>query len=381
MKILFAAHPSQASAFALAPLARAAKDSGHQVVMAGSMQTTDAITSSGLPAYPVTDRALSEFILFDRDGERLPPASTDEDMVFGAGRFFGRYAATAYHSLKSLAKTFSPDVVVGGSLSFAAPLIAARLRVPYVRQTWDMYEIAPYIPGAEAELASEMAELDLRNLPEPSTTLDVSPAMLQTRHDGSPHKPLRFVPSNTQTAIEPWMLGAPAGKKRICVTMGSRVETTDTYDTSFKKLRDLVEALSRLNAELLVAAPRAVADSVRHLIPHGHAGFIPLDFVAPSCDAIVHHAGGVSTLTALDAGTPQVMLPDAEIWQRTTDRIEAYGAGVSVHPGPDVVERAVDACDRVLSDSSYRSAAQGFQAQIREMPTPAEQVVEIEFRR
>lgn len=377
MKILFAAHASHATAFALAPLAHAAKSQGHQVVMAGSTQTVEAITAAGLPAFACTEQPLSEFILLERDGTPVTSSEGTEEMMFNAGRFFGRYAAATLTSLRGMAEYFRPDLVVGGSLSFAAPLLAAELSVPYVRQTWDMYEIAPYFAGAEHELAPELAAAGLSGLPAPALTLDVTVPSLATRHDESPHEPLRFVAANTQTAFEPWMVQRTK-RPRICLTMGSRVQTVDTYDTSFQKLRRLIIALADLDAEILVAAPSKVAAEVRHLIPVGHAGFIPLDVVAQSCDMVVHHAGGVSTLTALDAGTPQVMLPDAEIWQRTTDQIEALGAGVSVPPGEDVIERAADACRTVLADTSYQAAANKLRDEIRAMPHPFEQVAVLE---
>ncbi|MFR9751938.1 glycosyltransferase [Nocardia sp. 004] len=380
MKILFAAHASHATAFALAPLAHAAKSQGHRVVMAGSQQTVPAITASGLPAFACTDRPLSEFILLERDGTPVAPADGDAGMIFNAGRFFGRYAATTLSALTELSEHFRPDLVVGGSLSFAAPLLAAALDVPYVRQTWDMYEIAPYFAGAEHELAPELAAAGLRGLPTPCMTLDVTLPSLATRHDDSPHQPLRFVPANIQTVFEPWMVQR-SGRPRVCVTMGSRVQLVDTYDTSFKKLCDLITALAGLDVEILVAAPERVAAQVGPLIPVGHAGFIPLDIVAPSCDVVVHHAGGVSSLTALDAGTPQVMLPDAEIWERTTKQIEALGAGVSVPPGEAVIERAVAACRTVLEDNSFQTAAGKLRDEIRSMPHPFEQVAALELAR
>lgn len=373
MKILFAAHASPATAFALAPLAHAAKSQGHQVVMAGSQQTVEAVTAAGLPAFACTEKPLSDFILLERDGTPVSTSESVESMMFNAGRFFGRYAATALTSLRGLAECFRPDLVVGGSLSFVAPLLAAELGVPYVRQTWDMYEIAPYIAGAEHELAPELAAAGLSALPAPALTLDVTVPSLATRHDESPHEPLRFVAANTQTAFEPWMVQRTE-QPRVCLTMGSRVQTVDTYDTSFQKLRDLITAIADLDAEILVAAPDNVAAEVSHLIPVGHAGFIPLDVVAPSCDVVVHHAGGVSTLTALDAGTPQVMLPDAEIWERTTDQIEALGAGVSVPPGEAVIERAAAACRTVLANTSYQTAASNLRDEIRSMPHPFDQV-------
>ncbi len=346
--------------------------------MAGSEQTVEAITASGLPAFACTNRPLSEFILYERDGTRVAPARTAEEMVFGAGRWFGRYAATALRSLQPLTEYFRPDLVVGGSLSFVAPLLATQLQVPYVRQTWDMYEITPYLSGVEHELEPELVELGLSSLPAPISTLDVAPPSLRPHHDGSPHRAIRFVPSNMQAAIEPWMIRAQSDRPRVCLTMGSRVQTTDTFDTSFQKLRDLIAGLSRLDVELLVAAPPKVAASVGHLIPLGHAGFIPLDLVAPTCDVLVHHAGGVSTLTALDAGTPQVMLPDAEIWERTTKKIAALGAGISVAPGDGVIERAVQACHTVLGDSAVSGSADKLRSEIRSMPHPAECVEELE---
>jgi glycosyltransferase len=53
--MLFVAAGSPATVFALAPLATAARNAGHQVVMAANDDMVPVITSSGLPGIATTD--------------------------------------------------------------------------------------------------------------------------------------------------------------------------------------------------------------------------------------------------------------------------------------------------------------------------------------
>ncbi|MFI6209906.1 hypothetical protein ACIBAI_26595 [Streptomyces sp. NPDC051041] len=95
-------------------------------------------------------------------------------MRFG-GRGFGRLAAHSLPSLSALAAVWRPDVVIGGTLSFAAPLLAARLGIPGVRQAWDLGEPAEMDHGAVEELAPE---LGADALAEPALRVHLGPRRL-----------------------------------------------------------------------------------------------------------------------------------------------------------------------------------------------------------
>jgi hypothetical protein len=72
------------------------------------------------------------------------------------GASFARMAAASLDALLALAEDWRPDLVVGGAMSYAAPLLATHLRVPYVRHAWDTIPPTEIDPGAEEELQPEL---------------------------------------------------------------------------------------------------------------------------------------------------------------------------------------------------------------------------------
>jgi hypothetical protein len=107
---------------------------------------------------------------------------------------------------------------------YAAPLLAAHLGVPNVRHTWDAVEVTEVDPGADQELAPELAALGLDRLPEPDLLLEVCPESLRPPVAPPARRtlPLRWISTNGQRRLEPWMYRT-GDRPLVCVTAGSRV--------------------------------------------------------------------------------------------------------------------------------------------------------------
>lgn len=372
MKILFVAGGSPATVFALAPLATAARNAGHQVFMASNDAMMPVVAGAGLPAVAVTPHPISHFITTDRNGIPLTIPQDPVRQALFTGRWFARMAAASMATLHRLSATWRPDVVVGGTMCYAAPLLATRLGVPYVRQAWDAIEADQIHPGADQELRPELAELGLDKLPEPDLFIDICPPSLRP-DKATAAQPMRFVPANRQAELKPWMY-TKGDRPRVCVTSGSRVVPGPSYDQNYKFLRTLVETIGELDVEMVVAAPEEVAADLRAELAGVLAGWIPLDVVAPTCDLLVHHAGGVTSLTALNAGVPQVLVPKGAVLVPPAERIARFGAARTIGPDQDDPETIAAACAAVLADPSYRDRAMALSAEIATMPPPAELV-------
>lgn len=72
---------------------------------------------------------------------------------------------------------------------------------------------------------------------------------------------------------------------------------------------------------------------------------------------------------ALRAGVPIVALPFFADQPYNAERVAALGAGVALHPGPDLGERCSAAVARVLDDPTIREAAMGVAREIAALPT------------
>ncbi|NED56381.1 glycosyltransferase family 1 protein, partial [Micromonospora aurantiaca] len=96
---MFTAGGSAAVVFGMAPLATAARNAGHDVLMTADEPLVDTAAAIGIPAVAT------------------PPPGM---------------AAARLDALLDLAEDWPADVVVGG-LSYVPGLVAAHLKVPYVR--------------------------------------------------------------------------------------------------------------------------------------------------------------------------------------------------------------------------------------------------------
>ncbi|WBB81891.1 DUF1205 domain-containing protein [Micromonospora sp. WMMD882] len=365
MRILFVTGGSPATVFPLVPLATSARNAGHEVFVASIEETMPAITGAGLPAVRLSATPIRRFITADRSGTPVPEPTDPDDHMRWIGYGFGRLAAACLPPLLELCRDWRPDVVVGGFLNFAAPLLAARLGVPYVRHSWDTGEPPVVDVAAEQELAPELAELGLAGVPAADLWIDICPPSLRPT-DAPAAQPMRYVPANLQRPLEPWMYRR-AGARRVCVTAGTKVAPDNFYDY----LVDLVGKLARLDAEVVVAAPSAVAGDLSERLGV-RVGWLPLDVVARTCDLVVHHAGGGTALTAMACGVPQLLVPNMPKLLAPSRRLAEHGAALMLLPGQDTPEALTAASEELLTTSSYRERAADLAREIAGLPSPAE---------
>ncbi|WP_434595309.1 nucleotide disphospho-sugar-binding domain-containing protein [Streptomyces sp. A5-4] len=363
MKILYVAGAAPATVFSLAPLANALRSAGHEVVMASVEAMMPFVAGAGIPAYSVTSLTVRDFISTDRDGNPVEFPKDDQEQQLATGRWFARLAAVSLEPLLKLAENWRPDLVVGGTLSYAAPLVARHLGVPWVRQAWDRDR--PTVPdlGADEELRPELDQLGLDRLPDPDLLIDITPPSLRPA-DAPPAQLMRLMPANPQQRLEPWMYTRPG--RRICVTSGSRVvRGQDDF------LRTLAKNSLDLDADLVVAAPEEVAAELRTEFPRVRAGWLPLDVVAPTCDLIAHHGGGVTGATAINAGVPQLIIPQGSMFHDSSKRIADYGAAITLMPDDATPANFLDACRELMSNPSYGEKARELARETHGLPLPS----------
>lgn len=372
MKILFVTGGSPATVFALAPLASAASLAGHDVLVASPEDIAPYVTGIGLPVLPVTDGTMRRFMLEDRAGASLSIPADPQERIHFNGEGFGRLAAATLPRLRSLAADWAPDLVVGGSLCYAAPLLAHELGVPWVRHTWDLGEPPGMDNGAATELAIELEAVGLDGLPVPALWVDICPPGLRAAHLApGPRHSMRFVPANLRRPLEPWMLRR-AGRPRVCVTAGSRASGAD----GVAELVGLARTVEGIDGELVVAAPQDMADALAVEVPGARVGWFALDTLLATCDLIIHHGGGQTAMTALHAGVPQLLVPTIPKMLEPCRRIEERGAAVVLAEGEQSGGRIARAATELLAGPGPRERAAEIGAEIAAQPSP-HQVVSV----
>ncbi|MFF8608677.1 nucleotide disphospho-sugar-binding domain-containing protein [Streptomyces sp. NPDC015346] len=361
MKVLFIPGNSPYPIFSHAPLATAVRNAGHEVLMGGIDWVLPNIASVGLAPVKISPVSMEEVSAF-------MGAMPDDplEQLKAVGRVYAEIAVDSLEPLLDLADHWRPDLVVGGGMFYTAPLLAHHLGIPSVRLEWDRIDARAYDPGAEAVLAPVLGELGLDRVPGPDLWLDVCPPSLRPANP-LPARPMRWIPGNPQKPLEPWMY-TKGDRPRVYITAGTRL-------FSGEGLRDMARSIAGLGVEVVVGAPENVAAELRAELPDVRIGWVPLDVLAPTCDVIVHHGGGGTDMTALNAGVPQ-LIAHPEYPTEATRKVAEFGAAILIESGPE--QDITEACQKLLSDAGYRERAGLLSREIAELPLPGEIVGELE---
>ncbi|MFE0026796.1 glycosyltransferase [Amycolatopsis sp. NPDC059021] len=369
MKVIILAGLAPSTFFAHVSLATALRDAGHQVVVTtADDDVIPVVAAAGLPALPVMEPGLTRHqMIADAGLGGLPEDAVEREYM--AGRWFALIEIKPLDALLAFARDWRPDVVIGGMLAYSAPLLAARLGVPYVRQAWDIHPTKLFDAGAAHQLREELAELGFDGLPEPDLMIEIVPPSLRAP-ETTPAQMMRWIPGNSQTRLEPWMYTKGAGA-RIGVTVGTTVADYNQYDY----VEGLVKNLVTLDAEVALAVSDAAVPVLRERLGENvRMGWAPLDILAPTCDVLVHQSGGSTLMTALSFGVPQVLIPDPGQYRQTemARRLVEAGAGLMLFPEQATTELVAEKCQEILSDPGYAAAAAGLAKEIAALPLPSE---------
>jgi glycosyltransferase len=388
MRILFITTGSQATFYASAPLATAARNAGHQVILAVHEPWVETAEAIGLPTFCFTSNPIRHYMGLANPGQglRFPDELGDEAML-SQGRGFALMGQAGVQELLKLAQDWPPDVVVGSSQSYSAMLLAAELKVPYVRHV--EYLGIPFTgiaPGAEEELRPELKRLGLDGLLEPDLLIDSTPPSLRPAHDPV-GQPMRWVPSNPQRLLEHWMYTRPEGRRRVLITSGFR---SIMFRDPGWSMPLLVRELTKMNAEVLIASSPGAAERFGDELGDARVGWIPLDVAATTCDLAIHHGGATTATTFMANGVPQLIIPEnpPEFWpnfhrKAIATMVSEFGAGKMLWPRAEDPDKApgeviAAACRELFDDPSYTERTQFLAKEIASLPSPPEIVTQLE---
>ncbi|TYB47990.1 glycosyltransferase [Actinomadura chibensis] len=373
MRFLFVSGGSAGAVFPLIPLAQTARNAGHEVIVTATEGVVPLIAAAGLPGAPLSTTSMWDFMLKDNFGNKLEiPADPHERNLFN-GRGMARLARGSIDAVSALIEDWRPDALVSGALSYVSPLLAHRYGLPWVRHALNMGEPKVIDLSAEAELGPELAAEGLDGFPDPDVYVDICPPSVRDPEAG-PAQFLRYIPFNTQRALEPWMY-VKGDKPRILVSAGSRV----TADYELDALSALVGKVAALDVEILIAAPDDVVEGLGELPGNVRAGWLPLDVVLRTCDLLVHRGGGNTMLHAIVCDVPQLVIPAMPKQIDMTRRLTEYGASLMLLPGEDdSPDNVAKAARELLDDPAYRRRTEELSREIAALPGPYEVNLRVE---
>ncbi len=372
MRVLFTCIQGYGHLHPMLPLACALEEAGHQVAFSSSERFCSRIRQAGFAALP----AGPDLAEVHEQALRRIETSTfgpDDPWRFGALLFAGVAGPAKAADLAELVTDWEADLVVHDTTDFAGPLAAARAGVPYAAHSF-----GALLPSEFWMLGSELMAPAWKQwglAPGPLAGmfrhlyLDICPPGFQAphaRHLDMAH-PLRPVPFDTtvEAGLPPWV-ATLEGRPTVYVTLGTiDNHAPGVFETVLEGLRD-----EPVNVVVTVGHTRD-PDDLGPQPDHVHVErYVPQSLLFPHCDAVVAHGGSGTTLSALAAGLPLLLLPQGANQFWNAERAVELGIGSRLLPDeldPAAVRREVRT---LLDEPSYRSRAQALRHEIEQMPGP-----------
>ncbi|WP_406201546.1 DUF1205 domain-containing protein [Kitasatospora sp. NBC_01560] len=368
MRILFTGPASAGHIFPMIPTAQALRAAGHEILF-GASKPLDTVRSAGFPIVEVGDGRTVREVFEEFSGGRLryvAPDLTQDQILDNAARAFALASRSTADDLLSVAGDWGADMIVHDSFQAAASLVAAKFKIPSVVQNFGVTSGLAMI----ARMAPHFADLyEAHGLagPAPATAVNLVPASLGGDPDGLR---MRYVPYNGGGVVPAALLRRGA-RPRVAVTLGTVLTEMDGVNAIVR----LIEAAAAVDAEFLLAVGDAdlaplgtLPDKVRPL------PWVPLAELLTTADALIHHGGSGTMLTAVQAGLPQLFLPQGADHFANAAALTASGAALS--SASDAVDTAL--LTRLITDPALREGAARLRAENAALPTPAALVPALE---
>ncbi|MFJ5228106.1 nucleotide disphospho-sugar-binding domain-containing protein [Streptomyces sp. NPDC088400] len=161
------------------------------------------------------------------------------------------------------------------------------------------------------------------------------------------------------------LAGGSAGeRRRVAVTLGTVLTDLD----GVRSIARLIEHAAAVDAEFLLAIGDADLAPLGTLPPNVRPlPWVPLAQLLDGSDAIVHHGGAGTMMTAAAVGTPQLILPQGA--DHFDNAAAAEASGFALRATADAVDSHL--LDALLNDDGLRKAATAMRAEIAALPSPA----------
>jgi UDP:flavonoid glycosyltransferase YjiC (YdhE family) len=312
MRVLFASLASPGHAYPMVPLAVAAREAGHEVHFAVGNAVHDDLAVHGLRPFRPADA------FYEIYAEDLAPslARLRPDLVVHGWGVPGAAMAARQAGIPSLWHGFGRLVPEG--IGFESPVRVAA--VPHV-------DICPR-SLQDADFVATASRIELRPVPYPSGSA--------------------------------WERGS---RPLVYLTLGTAFGTAELLSSA-------VEGLARLDVDVVVALGRVPSLSLPPMPGVTVRAWVPQAAVLAKADLVVHHGGSGTTLGALAAGVPQLVLPQGA--DQFTNATALVGAGAAVRLDEVTPAAVAEHARALLAPGPHRDAARALAEEIAEMPSPAE---------
>jgi hypothetical protein len=371
VKILCTSTPMEGVVGPLLPIARALRERGHEVLLAVGPDVQERVERAGFDPVIVGPGAMEAVMRSFAEPEAA--ASPGTSPAFAAAMFGGVFAPDLLPALRTVVDDFAPDVIVHPPVEVASPIIAVERGIANVTYGFGQVLDEAIVDAIATRVAPLWASAGLTADPFAGIYGD---CYLDPCPDGMRLGPI--APARSVQPIRPEIPGRTTDELPADISrLGDRPTLYITLGTVplFNQLATfdmLLEAVAGLDIDVVATIganndPTALAAFPANV--HVHQ-WLPLHPLLDRCDAVMCHGGSGTTLAALSAGLPLVVVPQGADQFENAQACER--AGVARVLEPDQIDRIAvsEAVGAVIAaGSAERRAAGVLAAEIAAMPT------------
>lgn len=374
MRVVFSSRPAFGHVFAIAPLARAAVEAGHEVIFASGEDFLPRLQRWGFATHKVGEAIEWGY---KEAAAKFPHLLEPERPEFGARMFVDVLGSHSLSDMRTLIAETRPDLVVYEATDLGAGVAAAAAGIPTV-----CHSLSRSIPVFLDALRERMHVLWDEESAHPDVDvvtgevfLDIWPPSMRTPEEQQltqQHWSLRPVTwGDPGSELPAWIKDAPG--PLIFVSLG-------TVFWGKELLTKVIEGLEELDCDALVLAG-VDATPEEFTTKNGRvriAGFVNQAEVLRRADVVIHHGGAGTLLGTLSQGLPALTIGAGADRGFTTESLAKSGAGIAIEPARATPQGIRDAVLSLLEEDSYRKRAAELRAEIEAMPSPEAVIEQLE---
>ena len=383
MRVLCSTTPMDGVFGPFIPLGRALVVGEHEVIVASGANLRARVAENGLEfveaGLPAMDGVIAA--MADAEVKEAPPG---DRVAFPAAMFGSVHPGAKLPALRELAASRPLDLILHPPVDLSGPLLAAELGLPSVCYGFGQ----PFDPDVVAAMAARARPLweGAGIEPDPyggiyrGRYLDPRPPRLRVGEDvpaaSGTHSIGPEIPGDPGATLPAWaeQLG---DRPVVYVSLG----TAPLFNQP-QKFAPLLAGLAGEEVEVVVTVSELNDPTALGELPASvHVErWLPLAPLLPHCDVVLCHGGTGTTLAALTAGLPLVLVPQGADQFDNARACQRATAARVLMPDEATATAVRDAVRAVLADDSpERAAARELAVEIAAMPPAAEVAKDLEL--
>ncbi len=381
MRVLCTATPMDGVVLPFAPVGRALAERGHDVVVAAGPDVAPRIAEMGFTHRVMGPTAMEAAAQAFSDPQLAagPPGAGPS---FGAAMFASVFAPALLPPIRDLVADFRPDMIVHPAVEVAGPIVAAEHRLPSVTYGFGQLLEPALVSSLTERVASLWRAAGLE--PDPHAGiyrdlfLDPCPPSLRLAQPpaGAAVQPLRPEIAGRADDVLPAELADLGTRPVVYLSLG-----TVPLFNQLATFELLLDALAAEPLDLVVTVgPNNDPAPLAQRWPNVRvARWLSLRPVLQLADAVICHGGSGTTLAALAAGRPLVLVPQGADQFLNATACARSGVALVLAPGTYDGADVREAVNAVLADNSpQRAAARRLASEIATMPDAAQAAIALE---